>query len=77
MLEANSSRWLHDEKPALAEFEWQSGYGGFSVSRSHADRVEAYIAHQEEHHKKMDYRSELLAFLDRHRIEFDERYLWS
>jgi REP element-mobilizing transposase RayT len=75
-LKANSSGWIHQEMPALRDFAWQSGYGGFSVSRSLADRVEIYIARQEEHHKTMDFRTELLEFLSRHKIEYDERYLW-
>jgi putative transposase len=76
-LKANSSRWIHDEVASMQEFSWQSGYGGFSVSRSHAATVEKYIEGQEEHHKKVDYRTEILAFLERHGIEPDNRYFWS
>lgn len=76
-LKANSSRWIHETVPDRSAFAWQSGYGGFSVSKSHARRVAEYIDRQESHHRTVDYRTELLAFLDRHGIEFDERYLWS
>jgi len=32
------------------QFNWQKGYGAFSISRSHLDRVCAYIKNQERHH---------------------------
>ncbi len=60
----------------MQEFAWQGGYAGFSVSRSHAERVEQYIADQEEHHRKVDFRAEIREFLKRHEIEIDERYFW-
>jgi hypothetical protein len=56
-------------------FAWQSGYGAFSVSRSNAEVVSRYIARQEEHHRKISFREEFVAFLRRHEIEFDERYV--
>jgi putative transposase len=31
-------------------FEWQEGYGVFSVSESDIDRVKAYVLHQKQHH---------------------------
>jgi len=40
-LKCNSSRWLRETKPLFA---WQEGYGAFSVSPSHIDRVRHYIA---------------------------------
>jgi hypothetical protein len=36
-----------------------------------------YIKNQEEHHRKVTFQEEFLAFLKRHRIEFDKRYLWA
>jgi hypothetical protein len=48
----------------------------FSVSRSNLDEVRAYIARQKEHHREVSFRDEYLAFLKRHDIAFDERYLW-
>src|SRR5688500_12474041 len=38
-IKANSSRWVHETAPKLAEFAWQSGYGAFSVSQSNVDDV--------------------------------------
>src|SRR4051812_15381009 len=52
LVKCNSSKWVHDTYPAHAGFAWQNGYGAFSVSRSHRDLVEHYIATQAEHHAK-------------------------
>jgi putative transposase len=57
-------------------FAWQTGYGAFSVSQSNADQVCAYIAGQEEHHRLVSFQEEFMAFLKRHGIAYDERYIW-
>jgi putative transposase len=75
-LKANSSRWVHTTHPERSSFAWQRGYAGFTVSRSNADDVRAYIADQEAHHKKVSFQDEYRAFLRKHGIEFDERYAW-
>ena len=76
VLKTNSSRWVHEQWPARAGFAWQTGYGAFSVSYSNIDAVKAYIARQEEHHRSISFQEEFIAFLRRHQIEFDERYIW-
>ena len=77
VLKTNSSRWVHQEGPTpRALFAWQTGYAAFSVSQSAREDVKRYIAGQEEHHRRMTFREEFLALLERHGVEFDERYLW-
>jgi len=60
----------------LGDFGWQSGYGAFSVSESNVPAVVAYIAGQEEHHRKVTFQDEYRNFLKRHGIAWDERYVW-
>ena len=72
-VKARSSKWAHDSFPILKVFAWQEGYSAFSVSKSQEDAVKNYIAGQVEHHKKEDFKSELLRA---HGIEFDERYVF-
>ncbi len=72
----NSSRWIHETRPGQSRFAWQTGYAAFSVSRSNAASVSRYIADQEKHHRKRTFREELVLFLKKHGIEYDERYLW-
>ena len=74
VLKTNSSRWVHEE--LHQQFAWQSGYGAFSVSHSNAEQVRLYIANQQEHHKTVSFQEEFIAFLKRHEIPYDPRYIW-
>jgi REP element-mobilizing transposase RayT len=76
LLKTNSSRWVHDEFPHLKHFAWQTGYGAFGVSRSNADEVERYVASQQEHHRHVTFQEEFEAFLKRHGVAYDPRYVW-
>jgi putative transposase len=75
-VKTSSSSRIKTEGPALAEFQWQNGYGAFSVSQSNAGPVKSYIANQEEHHRKRSFQEEYRLLLQRHGIEWDERYVW-
>ncbi|HEX7860895.1 MAG TPA: transposase [Verrucomicrobiae bacterium] len=63
-------------KEGIEEFQWQAGYASFSVSQSSLEEVRAYILRQEEHHRRTSFQDELRAFLRRHGMEWDERYIW-
>jgi REP element-mobilizing transposase RayT len=75
-LKAESSRWVHQTFPERSQFAWQAGYGAFAVSFSQLDAVKQYIANQPEHHRVKSFQEEFVALLQKHQIEFDERYLW-
>jgi putative transposase len=74
-IKSESSRWVR-ETCGLADFEWQEGYGAFSVGCSQANATLAYIATQNEHHRKRDFQAEFIAFLKKHHIDYDLRYIW-
>ncbi|MBT3279200.1 MAG: IS200/IS605 family transposase [Phycisphaerales bacterium] len=74
-IKANSSRWIHETFPDNSDFAWQDGYSIFSVSQSVVPNVVSYIQTQPDHHKRMSFQDELRSLLDRHEIEYDERYL--
>jgi len=76
-LKGNSSKWSNETLGLPYRFEWQEGYGAFSVGWSQIDRTVAYIQNQERHHRKKSFQEEYLGFLKRHKIEYDERYIWS
>jgi putative transposase len=75
LIKSNSSKWSHQLAPPSARFDWQRGYGAFSVSESQLPRVRRYIQNQETHHAKVSFQDELITLLKRNRIEYDERYL--
>jgi REP element-mobilizing transposase RayT len=74
-IKSASSRWLH-ETCGIETFEWQEGYGAFSIGWAQVNATLAYIARQEEHHRKRDFQEEFIAFLVKHHIEYDPRYVW-
>jgi len=71
-----SNRWIKEHFENMNNFAWQGGFGVFSVSPSALDSVEAYIKNQEAHHRKMSFQDEFRNFLTKHRIDWDERYVW-
>jgi putative transposase len=74
-LKSRSSGWIHDVI-GYRPFEWQDGYGAFSVSKSDVPRVQNYIRNQQEHHKMRTFQEEFIELLKENGIEFDERYLF-
>ena len=71
-LKANSSKWAKEHTPGFA---WQTGYAAFSVSQSKLAEVKAYIAEQDEHHRRRTYREEVAALLTKHGVDFDIRFV--
>jgi putative transposase len=68
-VKANSSRWMGEQGKS---FEWQKGYGAFSVSPSMLEVVKAYVLNQEEHHRKRSFEEEFLALLKKSGVAFDQ-----
>jgi putative transposase len=75
-IKRTSSAWVKDVAPSCKRFHWQNGYGAFSVSQSHLDRVYRYIERQEEHHRRVTFQDEFRSFLKKYGIEYEERYVW-
>ena len=73
-IKANSSAWARDKWKRL--FAWQLGYGAFSVSKSNVPQILKYIANQESHHRQVAFKQEFLDLLQKHGIDYEERYLW-
>jgi REP element-mobilizing transposase RayT len=73
-IKTSSSKWIKTK--GFPDFDWQDGYGVFSVSSSKVATVENYIRKQPEHHKQSDYKDELRQFFREYKIDFDERYVW-
>ncbi|MGH8017388.1 MAG: IS200/IS605 family transposase [Opitutaceae bacterium] len=70
----SSSAWI-TETIGIKTFNWQEGYAAFTVSASVRESVRGYIANQEEHHRRTTFREELIAFLQKSGVNYDERYL--
>jgi putative transposase len=72
----SASKWIKTQGPQFSAFAWQAGYGAFAVSESNVESVRKYIANQREHHRTKTFQEEYRAFLERHNVSFDERYVW-
>jgi len=75
-LKRESSKWVKSESPQLRIFQWQNGYGAFSISPSHVEGLQRYIANQTEHHKRETFQDEFRRLCRKYGIEIDERYVW-
>lgn len=76
-IKVSSSKWIKDSDNRCRTFAWQSGYAAFSLGQSQLDALIRYIDSQEERHRTKAFKEELIEFLNRYDVEFDERYIWT
>jgi putative transposase len=74
LIKGASSHWMNENH--AKGFAWQQGYGAFTVGISQKDDTIAYIQSQAEHHRKRSFEEEFVAFLKKHHVEYDPRYVW-
>jgi REP element-mobilizing transposase RayT len=75
-VKAKSSKWINEQN-LMGRFAWQEGYGAFTVSESQIPAVIQYVREQEDHHRSLSFKDEFILILKKHRLEYDERYLWT
>lgn len=75
-IKAHSSKWMKTKGDKYEDFFWQDGYGAFSVSPNNIFTVSNYIKNQREHHKEMDFKTEVLNYYEKYKMEYNEKYLW-
>jgi REP element-mobilizing transposase RayT len=75
-VKAGSSKWANEEQLIEGKFAWQSGYSAFTVSKSQLPALIKYVQEQEEHHRTVTFQEELVLFLRKHGVAYDERYIW-
>jgi hypothetical protein len=73
-IKTGSTNHINEQRWIRCRFSWQEGYGAFSVSHSHLDRVADYIRNQETHHRQKSFHEEYVEFLERHHVPYDQRY---
>lgn len=71
-----SSGFINDKRFVKGKFSWQHGFGAFSYSQSHIDKVVKYVLNQEEHHKKKTFREEYIGLLEKFNVEYDPKYIF-
>ncbi len=71
-----TSRWLKQQGRQFARFDWQDGFGAFSLGPSQRPTCLRYIRGQQKRHAKLSYQDEFRSFLHLYEMEYDERYVW-
>ena len=74
-IKGSSSGWINKRGYIKEKFRWQEGYGAFSYSNSHIERVVHYIMNQEKHHCKRTFREEFRELLKRYDVVYNDRFL--
>jgi REP element-mobilizing transposase RayT len=74
---AKANSWAKSLGGMLSKFNWQGGYGAFSVHPSQAGQVQNYIRNQQEHHRVRSFQDEYFDFLREYQVPYDERYIWT
>ena len=75
-IKTGSTNHINEQRWIGCRFSWQEGYGAFSVSHSHLDRVANYIRTQEAHHRRKSFQQEYVEFLERHQVRYDQCYIF-
>ena len=76
VLKTNSAKWIKSQSFGAKNFQWQLGYGAFSVSQSGVEAVVNYIRKQAIHHQALTFQDEYRRLLGYSQIQYDERYVW-
>jgi len=72
LVKAFSSKWM---KQFVIDFDWQEGYGAFSVSTSQLAAAIKYINNQGSYHKKISFQQEFLMLCKKHGVRYDPKYV--
>ncbi len=74
-IKRDTSSWIKTKGREFGQFRWQEGYAAFTVGQSQVEAVQRYLTGQKEHHRTVSFREELIKFLRRYQIPYEERYL--
>lgn len=75
-IKVSTNKFINEKNWFPGKFQWQEGYGAFSYSRSHLDKVIRYVRDQEIHHHKTTFKEEYLKMLKNFEVTYDEKYLF-
>lgn len=75
-VKSGSSKWVNEKRFVAGQFNWQKGFGAFTYSKSHIDRVVKYVLNQPQHHKNQSFKDEYLLLLEKFDVDYDTRYVF-
>ncbi len=71
-----STNYINETNLLPHKFQWQEGFGAFSYSNSHVERVIKYVLNQKDHHARQSFGEEYVGMLEQNAVEYDEKYLF-
>ena len=74
-IKLGSSSHIKEQQLFAGFTGWQEGYAAFTYSRKEKERLVTYVKKQQEHHKILSFKEELIGLLQEHGVAFDEKYL--
>ncbi len=75
-IKKSSNKFINENLLSVGHFQWQSGYGAFSSSRSRLSRLLSNIQHDKIKHQKISFKEEYLELLNANEIDYKEEYLF-
>lgn len=75
-IKTSTSRWIKEKGSIYRHFQWQTGYGAFSIGQSQVPSVKNYLKRQKEHHRKRSFQDEMRLLLAKYEVKYDEKYVW-
>ena len=76
-IKSNSSKWINEKQFTNGKFEWQIGFGAFSIGQSQLPKIINYIKKQEEHHRTKTFKEEYINFLNAYDIDYKTEYIFN
>lgn len=76
IIKKESSVFINESGFTTKKFQWQEGYGAFSVSHIHLETIKNYIVHQQQHHSNMSFSDEYLTLLKKNQIDYNPAYIF-
>jgi REP element-mobilizing transposase RayT len=76
-IKCNSSKWINEKGFLRGRFQWQLGFGAFTVSQSGVSNVINYIKHQENHHRVKTFQEEYIEYLIDNDVDYKPEYIFT
>lgn len=75
-IKKSSTEYINSNRFGNFIFRWQNGFGAFSYSSSHLERVINYVRNQKEHHRNKSFKTEYIDFLEKFSVPYEDKYLF-
>ena len=75
-IKRSSSLFINHNLGVSSKFNWQEGFGSFTVGYRELDHVFKYIVNQEKHHLAKSFRDEYFEILNDNGVDFEEDFLF-